>query len=416
MASTGGIIQSNTPGITQGIGVSTISSLIAGNVTPVTVASNELMEFLAMVNGTDAYNSATVAMGKLDIAEYLRVPIGFKVSTFNAYTTGQIHTNNAMGAGEFEQIYALNKEAFGTDERAIKIGLLRALAVRVGWLTGTYEVKEVAAHPDPVSVVEKDLVTIKRIYPTAVKLAALLPLASEFVFRTMGHHYLTGLSPEYDAKYQKFFNACVEPNLTAYLSPADLYHKTLHWVSLVEAAEVSRNSDASIWLPNAVVIRTSSAPAGTAIIATSVAILAAMDGTGLKQALKEASGAKIDELEAVAVTIASDPGKYHTIPVAYGKTAPTGDAKLKFDLAKAEAIKLAPVLQGFLDALPNSSSLAQARALAKHADANPLLRKRAKVFFKEIGTAKAGNMVELFMGDKRTKEAVAVESVEDTEV
>lgn len=416
MATTGGATQANNPGTAGGTGVGTTGSSIAGNVTPVTVASSALIEFLAMMNGTDAYNSATVAMGKLDVAEYLRVPIGYSPKVFDADTTGQILATNPFTSNEFEQIYALNKEPFGTDERAIKIALLRALAVRAGWYTGTYEVIEVAPHVDPVAIVENDLVAIKRFYPDAVKLAALLPLASEFVFRTMGHHYLTGLSPEYDAKYQKFFNACVEPNLTSYLAPADLYHKALHWVSLVDAAEVSRNSVASAWLPNAVVIRTTSAPAGTAIIATSVAILAAMDGTGLKEALKEASGAQIDELEAVAVTIANDPGKYHTIPAAYKRSAPYGDAKLKFELAKAEAIKLAPVLQGFLDALPNSSTLSQARALAKHADANPLLRKRAKVFFKEIGTAKAGNMVELFMGDKRTKEAVAVESVEDADV
>lgn len=394
-----------------------IGDIPTGNIAPdvaaAIVASTELMEFLDMVNGTDAYNSATVAMGKLSTEEYLLVPVDFEPMVFDPKKTGTTNMTDDLGEDVFAQIYALNKESFGTDERAIKIALLRALAVRVGWYTGSYEVRQVSLKADAVKIMEDDLDTIKKFYPMAVKLAAILPLASEFVFRTMGHHYLTGLAPEYDAKYQKFFNACVEPDLTSFLAPADLYHKTLHWISLSNAAAVARNASAAAWLPNAVVVRTTSAPAGTAIVATSVAILAAMDGTGLKKALKEASGANIAELEEVARTVTENPGKYHTIPAAYGETVLGGDAKFKFEMAKAEAIKLAPVLQGFLDALPNSSTLAQARALSKHADANPLLRKRAKVFFKEIGTAKAANMMELFSGNKRTKTDVAVESVED---
>lgn len=382
----------------------------AENVNP---AIGELNDFLDLVNGTDAYNNTAIAVGKLDKSEYLRIPDTMDPSEFNPKAMGLAdsakHTDNL----QFAQVYVLNKEIFGDNERAIKIGLVRAFAVSLGWYTGNYEVEKVPAPTNAQLTMANDIITVKRFAETARKVAILLPLAAEFVFRTMGHHYITGMGPDYEAKYQKFFNACVEPDLTSFLAPADMYHKALHWVSLKDALALVKDSDAAEWLPNAVVIRSTSAPAGTALVATSHAVVTAMEGTGLRSSLERYSGVDLDLLEAVTVQVTTNPGAYHTIPTAYNATPPTVDNQKKLQVAKANAIKLAPVLQGFLDALPNSSSLAQARALAKHADMNPLLRKRAKVFFKEVGTAKAGSMEELFAADKRTKAAKAEESIED---
>lgn len=374
-----------------------------------------LSEFLDMVNGTDMYDSTAFAMGKLDKAEYLKVPFGLALQDEDETAVGNHSAMPLYSKAELAQVYVLNKETFGTDERAIKIALLRMLAVASGWYTGNYEVEEVPPVVDADLTMDADLETIKRFYPMASTLSVLLPLASEFVFRTMGHHYLTGLSSEYEAKYQRFFNACVEGALTSYLPPADLYHKALHWVSLKKALSVASDPANISWLPNSVIIRTTSAPAGTAIIATSEAVLRAMDGTGLMKSLEKSSGVKLDELFAVTASIVTNPGAYHTIPTAYKTPPVSGEAKTKFELAKAEAVKLAPVLQGFLDSLPNSSSLAGARALVKHADANPLLRKRAKAFFREVGVSKAENMDELFAGTKRSKSTKAEDVIDADE-
>lgn len=377
--------------------------------------SATLAAFLDLINGTDAYDSRTVAVGKLSVEQYLQVPASVARVAINNANTGRNSHTSGIDNDQFAQIYVMNKNVFGSDERAIKIGLLRAYAVSLGWYTSSYETTIAVPPPDYADQMEADLDSIRKYTESARLLASLMPFAAEFVFRTMGHHYLTGLGSEYETKYQKFFNACVQPNLTTYLSPADLYHTALHWVSLTDAMTIARSDEGAEWLPNAIVIRASAAPAGTAIVATSLAILDAMDGTGLKGALEKHSGANITALTDAGVEIKKRPGAYHTIPHAYGYGSLTGSAKTNFDEAKAVAIKLAPVLQGFLDALPNSSTLAQARALAKHADANPLMRKKAKVFFKEIGTVKAGSVEELFSGDKRTKEAVSSDNVEDVE-
>lgn len=385
----------------------------ATGATSVVAASEEFAEFLEIMNGTDAYNSASVSMGKLEEKEFMLVPTGFVKSVFNAGLTGSTEGMRYLSSEEFAQVYALNKNQFGNDTRALKIALLRVLAVKMGWLTGDYEVREVEPMINAVEITNNDITEIKANFEKAKVLAVMIPFAAEFVFRTMGHHYLTGLGPEFTDKYQRFFNACVLRDLTSYLPAQDLFHTALHWVSLKEAYLVARSPAASNWLPNAVVIRVTSAPAGTALISTSVAIMNAMDGAGLKKPLVEASGIDVDLIETVNAAVLVNPGKYHTIPQAY-KESPLGvEAERNFLKAKEEAIKLSPVLQGFLDALPNSSSLSKAKALEKHAANNPVLMKKAKVFFKEIGITKAGNMKELFSGMNRTKAAVKNEEVED---
>lgn len=361
---------------------------------PVNISA-DLASVLDLINGTDAYDSTVIATGKLSRAEFLKIPDGLSSTMFDAENLGKSDSARLYSNDNLVQIYALNKAAFGTDERAIKIALLRMLAVQAGWYTSSYEVEHVPRLDNAADIMREDLDSIQRYLEQARKLAIILPLAAEHTFRTMGHHYLTGLGSEYIAKYQKFFNACVLSELTAYLPPEDLYHKALHWVSLRNAYELA-TSDLP-WLPNGVRIRARSAPSGTAVVATSVAILEAMAGTGLKADLKEASSVDIDLIESVHEKIMLNPDRYHTIPTAYRARQLSSDEKRDFEKSKAEAIKLAPVLQGFLDSLPNSSTLSQAKALAKHADSNPIMRRRAKTFFKAVASLKVVRIADLYV-------------------
>lgn len=373
------------------------------------IVDEQLVDFLNDINGTDTYNSTSLAKGKLDSSHYLKIPLGFQRRVFSETGISVTPEESVYENDELAQIYVLNKEIFGNDERAIKIALLRMMAVKAGWRVGHYEVVEVASAVNANDVMALDLPVIKRFIDQASKLATLLPMVAEVVFRTMGHHYLTGLDGDYSAKYQRIFNACVEPDLTSYLPNADLYHTALHWVDLKDSFQVASNPSNISWLPRAIVIRTGSAPAGTALVCTSSAVLNAMDGAGLKDSLVVACGLPVGELETVVASIRAAPLTYHTIPHAYRVTSSTSSEE--FEKAKATAMKLAPVLQGFLDALPNSASLAQARALSKHADANPLMRRRAKVFFREAGTTKATDMGELFAMNRRHNEAQAEDNL-----
>lgn len=375
--------------------------------------TGDLLSFLEDMNGQDAYNATGAARGALSRAHYLKLPIGHGITEVPISEVGVFADGAAFPHALSAQIYALNKAAFGTDERAMKIALIRVYMVRCGWLSGTYEVEEVAPLADAVTTMSTDLPTLKRFDDAARRLALLLPLAAEHTFRTMGHHYITAMGVEYTAKYQRFFNACVMPELTNFLPAEDLFHTTAHWVPLTRSLAVAKAPNTNSILPDAVKVRSSSAPAGTALIATTVAVLEAMDGAGLATALEEASGISIAEIEAVVAAIKSEPAKYHTIPSAYGAPTPTAAEAATVAAVKSTCARIAPVVQGFLDALPTGSSLSSAKALAKHADVNPMLRKKAKVFFKEIGVTKAANMAELFSVDKRARAAVAVETVED---
>lgn len=371
----------------------------------------DLIAFLAEVNGQDAYDAKVAAVGKLSKAKYLKVPTGLiPVDT----PTEEVGKANAAITDEiYAQIYVMNKAAFDGPEAQVKGALLRAELVRVGWYTGTYEVTVEPPPADWRTVMHADLPMIRDNHADATFLALLLPLATEHTFRTMGHHYLTSMEAEYVAKYNRFFSACVAPHLASYLPPAVLYHTVAHWTSLSKALDVVHDAVQESVLPNAVVIRATAAPAGMALLTTSAAILEAIAGTGLGQALEKASNVDIEAITDLTEEVRRNPAKFHTIPSAYGKGALSTSDVSRIAHAKTEARKLAPILQGFVDALPRSSDLASARALGKHADLNPMLRRRAKAFFSEVGKAKAANIAELFSMDKRSLASTKREDMEE---
>lgn len=375
----------------------------------------ELLAFLAEMNGQDCYDAKATAIGKLDSNHHLFVPQGFEKTIFNPETIGKVGAAPTVTDRIYAQIYVLNKPVFEGEIAQIKGALLRCELVKAGWCTGSYEVTEKPAPAEAMKTMAADLEKIKEYADDAKLLAMLLPLAAEHTFRTMGHHYISGMSQDYVTKYSNFFSACVKPHLVDYLPPDLLFHRIAHWVPLSSALTVSKNEIQKVSLPNAVVIRSTSAPAGTALISTSAAILDALSGTGLADSIGKASGIDTRALKAMSDKVKANPGKYHTIPSAYGNAFLAQTEAEEFATQKEEAKKLAPVLQGFLDSLPRTSDLAAARALAKHADVNPLLRKRARAFFKEVGTTKATTVSELFSMDKRAAAATEGTEIVDLE-
>jgi hypothetical protein len=363
----------------------------------------DLAELLAEINGQDCYDAKVAAVGKLSNAHYLFLPDTFTPVVPSISDIGKAGCVTNMDPLVWGQIYTLNKPVFDAGENGIKAALLRAELVSAGWVHGGYEVSYVPAPPDKdvVAALTADKDTIAAHILDAKKLALLLPLAAEHVFRTLGHHFLTAMAADYTDKYNRFFAACVMANLASYLPPDLLYHRVAHWVPLDRALSVTRDAGQRLRLPNAVVIRSTSGPAGTALITTSEAVLHALAQTGLRDALIDASGIEVKVITEMATLVRENPGKYHTIPTAYGHGVLSTDDQVALDAAKEIAIQIAPILQGFLDSLPRNSDLPQAKALAKHADTNPLLRKRAKVYFKEVGTTKASSMAELLAMDKR---------------
>lgn len=375
--------------------------------------SANVLAFLNEINGQDTYDAQAVSIGKLDRIHHLKVPRGFLPNDTDPGRIGLIDARPNWTNTLYAQIYAMNKPVFGSENEQIRGALLRVELVKAGWYTSNYEVTMEDPPANYSQIFETDLEAISRVRGEAARLAILLPLAAEHTFRTMGHHYITGLSADYMRKYANFFNAATEGALVNYLPPDILFHRVAHWVSLSLALRVVNAPAQVAKLPNAVRIRGTAAPAGTAIIATSTAILDAMQSTGLGAAVERASGANVAELRRVANAIKLAPASYHTIPSAYDARAVDGNALEMFNRAKETAQKLAPVLQGFVDSLPRNSQLSGARALIKHADTNPLFRKRARVFFSEVGKSKARNVDELFATNRRDAQATGGEGAID---
>jgi hypothetical protein len=351
----------------------------------------DLAELLDEINGQDCYDRKVTAVGALAKKDYLKLPRGFVPAKVEVEDVGKKGCVSNYTTTMWAQVYALNKDVFEPGETAIKGAMLRADLVGAGWIEGKYEVTE----SDPIDeaelikVMTADKEAIKEHQAKSKMLAYLLPLAAEHTFRIMGHHYISSLASDYDAKYSRFFAACVLPELTNFLPPPVLYHQVAHWVSLSKSLQVAKSPAHATRLPNAVVLRSSAGPAGTAILTTSGAILNELGQYGLKEAIIKASKVDADLISEVAEKVKASPAKYHAICEAYDQTPLSGAEKKELDKAKEAAILIAPVLQGFIDSLPRSSDLHQAKALIKHAEMNPLLRRRAKVFFKDVKSTKA---------------------------
>lgn len=397
-AATGeGVTGGGTAGETAGLAAAGDlqgDDLILSKLTP---AQREMFAYLEEINGQDFYNATDAALGKLDKSKYLKLPVGFTVPDLAIADVGDFSKVGALSVVDQARIYAMNKAAFSDQGNAVKGAVLRVYMVSAGWVdkSSKYEITYETPPPDALDTFIKDWDAIKLAIPRAKKLAYLLPVISEHVFRTMGHHYLTGQGADFERKYKRAFDACVEPDLHSYLPAAELYHTVGHWVSLRRALEVATNPEQAGRLPNALVIRSRAPPAGTAIITTTVAVLGALAGTGLKDAYLRTAG--IDELTLTAMTerVTSNPGRYHTIPAAYGFNALSAEDRKELDKAKELASSMAPILQGFVDSLPRDCDLAMAKALNKHANLNPTLRKQSKTFFATIARSRVGDIREL---------------------
>jgi hypothetical protein len=398
------------------------NAAVLANTTPATIVNSggytELFAYLEEINGQDAYDATEAALGKLTQEKYLKVPIGFVMPDIPISKVGTSEAFGMISMDDKAKIYALNKDSFTGEGPQIRGALLRMFLCAAGWLTPTqkYEVIQATPPTNWAEIMKADLEKIRNVSNEAKRLAILLPIVSEHVFRTMGHHYLTGQAAEFEAKYSRAFAACVEPVLSSYLPAEDLYHTVGHWVSLSRALAVVRDSTQATRLPNALIIRSTAPPAGTAIITTTIAVLAALEGTGLKKSYIEAAGVDEETLTKVAMMVTKNPDEYHTIPSAYNKPVLSDGLRKELTAAKAIAIQMAPIMQGFVDSLPRGCDLAAARALSKHADANPSMRMRAKRFFQETSRTKAGSISELLNMARRANILSANDVIDDDDL
>lgn len=354
----------------------------------------DFLNLLDEINGQDAYSVEAEALGKLKADEYLRIPRGLIATAAKDVGKGIKVVNHNI----FSQIYAYNKFEHIPDRYRVRFALLRAMAVSMGWYDEQRETTEVDMDDELSAVFLADQAIIVDELANARKFAFLTPFIAEYIFRTTGHHYLDSMARDYEDKYARLANACLAATLSSYLPPNLMYHEVLHWVSPARVRQVieARGKDGGI--PDAVLIRKNAAPAGTAVVTTTSAVLDAMAGSGVKAEFEQHGGFNLDKIQTAAQAIRESPTKFHKAHYAYGVPGLTAAEATMLDEAAKEAIKFAPYAKGFIAAMFGDAALGRARVLDKHAELDPVAKKRATALFRKVSKTVVNQVADLFVG------------------
>jgi len=344
-----------------------------------------LSEFV-QINGQDAYSNQAIAIGFLKVTEYLALPRGFVVPETLPADVGSGKNQEKYTFAVLAQIYVLNKARCPTAHAtfAVKYGMVRMEAVKMGWVANQREITFVDVVADAISVFIADMQANQDDVTSAKMFAFTVPFMCEHTFRVTSHHYISGQSADYKRRYDQLFSACLVINLRNFMPDEVSFHHALHWVSPGRVWAVIMALKDTDRLPEAINIRCTAAPSGTALVTTTNAVLDMMDASGVLATLPESKKTDVRSLRDLTFKIRSNPVRYHKTHQAYGLPELPDAEKIELNEAKMMAMKLAPITQGFIDAMLKNAALGRAKALEKHAEGNPLLRKKAAKYFKAL--------------------------------
>jgi len=361
-----------------------------------TDAQRSLVELLFELNGGDAYDYEAAAAGKVNKDHEMAIPVGVNVPATHARDVGTEVATSKWDMYDLAQIYVVNRDRCPKDEHKVVFGALRMEIAKNGWVAGQADIVPVG-NLDPLACLVEmvnDLETVKDKIGDIRTLAWMLPLNAEYVFRTTGHHFLTTDAGGYQAKYLAVFRSALVPHLAGLLPPALLFHTVAHWVGPAREWEVLTAQAESSNVPDGLKIRMRTGASGTAIVTTTQAIIDVMGATGVE--VGRAGGFDLAFLGRVAEAIKVNPIAYHKAYFAYRIPQLSIPARDEFERAKLIAIQFAPIAQGFVDAYLSGADLSKAKALAKHAQGNPVLYRRCLKYFRAVGKREVGNIADLF--------------------
>jgi hypothetical protein len=358
----------------------------------------KLLEELYLANGQDAYDAEAAAVGRLKQEEYLALPNDFECPKVAPVNVGRANTRSLFRAKDLCAIYFLNKQRAPPNENAVTYAMLRLEAVKMGWVSGQKEIIRVpfTKYKEAITELATDLATVRTQLDKFRLAAFLIPLVCEHTFRTMGHHYITGLATEYHLRYKKTLKSCLAEEIMSLLQPATLFHHVLHWVSPERAFNVLSAQLETRTLPDAMILRATAAPAGWAIVTTTAAVLQAMTSANIYTDIKEEFDADLDTIIQASEVIKRNVRGWHKAYFAYGVAPPPKAALDGMEEAKNIAIAFAPYAQGFIDGTLKDAALGQAQALKKHSELNPVAKARAARFFRNLARTQVTTVEDLF--------------------
>jgi hypothetical protein len=364
-------------------------------------ASDELIaaiHFLEEANGHDAYSAEAIALGSLTRKEHLALPVGF--------TTPEIHPSEIGSAAVYKkfqildliQIYALNKAIAPANTNPVLFALARLEAVKLGWITasGQKEIQYLERVQNAEAIFAADLKANQEAVSVMRNIAFLTPFYAEWVFRTTGHHYISGDAGTYTSKYEAIARASLGkiPSLSF---PSEIaYHTLFHWISPARAYEALVAQKDTERIPDAIKIRMKAAPAGTALITTSAAVFESMKTANFFPEFVQLTKGDVEEIMVFSDAIKSEPTKWHKTPSAYGMAPMSEEKQNRLEIFRRKAALLAPITQAYINALMKNAPLGRAKTLDKHSMSNPLLKEKAQKFFKSMAKTEVSSFANLF--------------------
>lgn len=381
--------------VARGVAQPIAETYVAG-ITNVTADQRALLAILDEINGMDAYNIESIAVGVVMRKQYLVLPQDIVLDTVTTSEFGKVRIH--LSIIDKAQIYALNKTACPDGGDAIRFALIRLHAIELGWFNGQKEVRYEAPLTNAMDIFKEDLPSISELFELSRRIAFLLPMFAENVFLTTGHHFLSGDSSRYIEKYSSLAKSTMSSGIIGFMRAEDMYHACLHWISPSRVRNIIHDmiNGNNECLPDAVKIRHNAAPAGTALVATTAAVLDSMSSSGIYQALDNLKVCDLKEIIAVKELVKATPEKFHKSSFAYNAQPASREDLARLDRAKEEAAKIAPLCQAFINALLKNAALSRAQALKKHAEANPTQLLLATKYFRDLARKKVSSFEGLY--------------------
>lgn len=213
--------------------------------------------------------------------------------------------------------------------------------------------------------------------------------ATEYVFRTRGHHFKTTNEEQdsYIKLYTRYFEASFPgesfsiPDATFF----DIFHSAIHPFKIRSLVVMTHHFAMHRTLAPASLLRFSGAPTGNAMITTTVAALGNLAGESWYPKFMAIYSGQINMLKTARDAICAQRYSYHQAAGLYGvskkDSVKIGDVTMQLEEVKATCSSIAAACQGYINILKElvesrqitGFALSNAKALEKAAAQSPLM-------------------------------------------
>jgi len=242
---------------------------------------------------------------------------------------------------------------------------------------------------------------------TVVKrMAKYLPIMGHMAFTKFGHHYVN--TPYFKTSYEKQFRSLQLATIEPVWNQCDIIYNAIHWMGPYTMKLWCQNLLEKKLMPRALAIKFPLIPAGTALIASTVAVLRAAGSIPGFDAFYKVYSKEWTVLNETVAKIKKDPYAHHVRYDLFDEN----DLESTLGEAKASAAVLAPAAQAFINKFAQGTDLARIQAIRKHAESNIGLLRRYEAIFagnatQTRGEARTRPLRELILGTPTAMPSVA---------